>query len=62
MNVTIRMSGEADTVDIDGHTFDRSTMTRRERGTMAMMVRDGLIRTGKIKDNRRRTRRERRTG
>lgn len=43
MQITIRMNGSKDEVEIDGHTFDRSTLSKTERNTMAEMIRDALF-------------------
>ena len=43
MEVTIRMNGAQDEVEIDGHRFDRSTLDRHQRATMAGMIRDAIF-------------------
>ena len=43
MQITIRMNGSKDEVEIDGHTFDRSTLSTTERNTMAEMIRAALF-------------------
>ncbi|GGD03261.1 hypothetical protein GTQ45_01860 [Pyruvatibacter mobilis] len=60
MQVTIRVGALYDEVVIDGHRFDRSKLTRTERGHMAAMVRDTLVKAGRIKDTSRKPRRRRR--
>jgi hypothetical protein len=62
MQLIIRMNANTDEVVINGHTFDRSPLSKREKATMAAMVRDTLVADGTIKDRSFKSRRERRHG
>jgi len=60
MKLTIRMNAATDEVELNGHTFDRTGLSRSERNTMAGMVRDALVADGSIKNRTPKSRRERR--
>lgn len=47
MRITIRMNATEDSVEIDGETYDRSTMNRRERRTFNQMVRETWTKVNK---------------
>ena len=60
MKLTIRIGAARDEVEIDGHVFDRSKLTRSQKRTMAAMVRDTLVADGTITNVRREGNRKRR--
>jgi hypothetical protein len=43
--ITIRLGAAYDTVTVDGHEFDRATMTRPERHKFRRMLVDGVRQT-----------------
>lgn len=42
MQITIRIGAAHDEVVIDGHTFDRSKLSRREKDAMRSLIMDAL--------------------
>ena len=43
MKITIRIGAAHDEVVIDGHTFDRSKLKRREKDAMRSLILDALF-------------------
>jgi hypothetical protein len=44
--ITIRLGAGNDDVTVDGHTFDRSKMTRPEKNKLTRMLVGGLTQAG----------------
>lgn len=53
MQITIRIGAAHDEVVIDGHTFDRSKLSRREKDAMRSLIMDALYPRNNRKPRRR---------
>lgn len=47
--ITIRMNASQNDVTVDGRTFDRSQMTRREKTFLRKVVTGALVKAGRIR-------------
>ncbi|EEE42841.1 hypothetical protein [Roseibium alexandrii] len=62
MQITLRMGAAHDDLTINGSTFDRSGLDRRQRGHLAGMVRDTWSQFHNIPTPKKRKRKSRKNG